>query len=100
MDKKEVVAREGNQVEWTQVSQTLRATILSPERTLYRGEVSSISVPGDKGRFEVLRGHAPILSSLGKGEVRCKGSNPFSITIESGFIEVSHNLVSLCVELP
>lgn len=44
--------------------------ILSPERTLFSGEVESVTLPGTLGEFTVLRHHAPLISSLTAGEVR------------------------------
>lgn len=77
----------------------LQVVIVSPEKTLYTGEVRSVSVPGEKGRFEILRGHAPIISSLVRGTVECGADETFSLEIEGGFVEVARNRVSLCVEL-
>lgn len=41
--------------------------IVSPEATLFKGEVSSVAVPGVNGEFQVLNNHAPIVSILSKG---------------------------------
>ena len=43
--------------------------IISPEATLFTGEVDSVSVPGISGNFQMLNNHAPIVSSLKKGNV-------------------------------
>ncbi len=53
--------------------------IVSPEVTLFRGEVMSLSVPGINGDFEMLNNHAPIVSLLKKGTVRIIGD----ITLEN-----------------
>lgn len=95
---KEVTRQDGNAVEWTVVPDALEVTIVSPEQTLYAGTVESITVPGERGRFEVLKGHAPIISSLTAGTIICTGEDPFELAISGGFIEVAHNRVSLCVE--
>ena len=47
----------------------LRLKVISPEKVIYDGEVESLKVPGTQGSFEVLDNHAPIISSLEKGEV-------------------------------
>jgi len=79
----------------------LRVSIVSPEETLFEGEVESIVVPGEKGRFEVLRNHAPIISTLVAGSVVCKGGSEgdFEQAIKGGFIDVVQNEVSICVEV-
>ena len=73
--------------------------ILTPDKELFQGKVTSVNVPAIDGRFEVLKGHAPIVAALGKGEVRyqlSKGEKR-SIRIEQGFIEVLRDEVSLLV---
>ena len=44
--------------------------ILTPEKKLYSGEVYGIQLPGITGLFEVLDQHAPLVSALGKGNVK------------------------------
>ena len=77
----------------------MKVTIVSPEKTLYTGEVEGVAVPGENGRFEVLNNHAPIISSLTAGTVTCKGTEPFTLEISGGFIEVARNEISVCVEI-
>ena len=74
--------------------------ILSPERTLYSGEVERETLPGALGEFTVLRRHAPIISALVKGEVKylLKDGKEEKVAIASGFAEVKKDKVSVCVE--
>lgn len=73
--------------------------IVSPECTVYQGEVSSVTLPGTSGAFEVLDNHAPLISSLKTGEVIIKDAEgEKKIGILSGFVEVANNEVSICVE--
>ena len=44
--------------------------IVSPEATLFSGEVSSVTLPGSEGEFQILENHASIVSTLTKGNVR------------------------------
>jgi len=55
--------------------------IVSPEATLFSGEVSSVTVPGINGEFQMLKDHAPIVSLLQKGKVILDGD----ITIDEEF---------------
>ncbi len=73
--------------------------ILTPDKELFHGKVTTVNVPAVDGRFEVLKGHAPIVAALGKGEVRFKPvkGEKKSIRIEQGFIEVLRDEVSLLV---
>lgn len=80
-------------------SQGLQVNIVSPEKTLYAGKAESVTVPGTKGCFEILKNHAPIISTLSAGIVVCRGTEEFSIQITGGFVEVTRNEVSVCVEI-
>lgn len=74
--------------------------VISPERTLVHATVDSVELPGTKGRFEVLRDHAPLISSLEKGVIAYRnGESADKVAISSGFVEVNDNHVVACVEL-
>ncbi len=60
---------------------TMNLEIVSPEATLFSGEVSSVTVPGINGEFQMLNDHAPIVSLLQEGKVKITGSG----TIEGPF---------------
>ena len=87
--------------------------IISPEKTLFKGEVDSILFPGTYGDFQVLNNHAPIVSTLTKGKVKIIGKisidegvkDNFEYTdretildIESGTVEMNNNQVILLVD--
>ncbi|MBR4755955.1 MAG: F0F1 ATP synthase subunit epsilon [Bacteroidales bacterium] len=75
--------------------------IISPERSLVHESVGSVELPGSFGRFEVLKDHAPLISSLDKGDVvyRMEDDKEGRVSISSGFVEVCGNHVMVCVEL-
>lgn len=79
----------------------LKLKIVSPEKVFYEGEIESIVVPGTLGRFEVLVGHAPIISSLEKGcvEYTTTDGEKTQFDILGGFVEVQKDVISLCVEI-
>jgi F-type H+-transporting ATPase subunit epsilon len=74
--------------------------ILTPEKRIYSGEVYGIQLPGIEGKFEVLNRHAPIVSALGKGNLKViKDKNTFvNFLIDSGFVEVLNNKATVLVE--
>ena len=77
----------------------MNLVVLTPDKELFQGTVTSVNVPAIGGRFEVLKNHAPIVAALEKGEVRfqlTKGEKR-SFRIEQGFIEVLRNEISLLV---
>jgi len=77
----------------------MKATIISPEQTLFDGEIHLIQVPGTKGSFEVLQNHAPLISTLDKGKIRIVTSQGEELyfDVNNGFIEVKDNQVNVLV---
>lgn len=59
--------------------------IVTPEATLFSGEVTSVAVPGLNGEFEMLNNHAPIVSVLKNGFVKIVGTIEFEETVASKF---------------
>ncbi len=78
----------------------MRLQIISPEKVVFKGEVTSVLVPGTKGDFEILKDHAPIISSLQPGVIEYVTSEGKSqVSIMGGFVEVQKNEISICVEM-
>lgn len=80
--------------------QTLKLDIISPEKKIFSGEVSSVAFPGGLSPFIVLPGHAPLVSSLTEGVIRWKtDATEDSLKIFGGFVEVCNNSITACVEI-
>lgn len=79
----------------------LQLKIVSPEKVEFSGAVQSVRVPGTLGSFEILTGHAPLISSLDAGEVMYKTAEneDKKLAVKGGFVEVQKNAVSVCVEI-
>ena len=78
----------------------IRLHILSPEGAVLDTETSLVMLPGTQGPFEVLRDHAPLITSLEAGEiVYAEGADRKAVAIRSGFAEVRDNHVDVCAEL-
>ncbi|MFT4568114.1 MAG: F-type H+-transporting ATPase subunit epsilon [Saprospiraceae bacterium] len=77
----------------------MNLVILTPEKEVFRGEITSVKVPGTSGQFEILSNHAAIVSSLTEGEVRIldAAGKKLQYNISRGFVEVINNEVSLLV---
>jgi F-type H+-transporting ATPase subunit epsilon len=72
--------------------------VLTPEKKLFQGEVTSVKLPGVSGSFELLENHAPIISALTNGDIEIKqNNNVTTITIVDGFIECLQNKVVVLV---
>lgn len=93
--------------------------VLTPDREIFHGPINSVKVPGILGEFQVLKNHAPIVSSLEAGKVEIvTGEGEYTYydeaaeesktashageklvyRIEGGFIEVLNNEVSLLIQ--
>lgn len=59
--------------------------IVSPEATLFAGEVTSVTVPGVNGEFQMLTDHAPVVSLLQEGEVKVQGNIEIQEEFQSKF---------------
>ena len=70
--------------------------IVSPEATLLHTDVDLVSVPGINGEFQMLNNHAPIVSLLGKGNVKINAQN---MNIEKEFVS-KFNLSYISKNLP
>lgn len=89
--------------------------IVSPETTLFQGEVTSVTLPGVDGSFQILNNHAPIVSILKDGLVKIAApsfhfskeaepkfskidNNTYTLAIQSGTIEMNDNKVIVLVD--
>ncbi|HEY5688172.1 MAG TPA: F0F1 ATP synthase subunit epsilon [Yeosuana sp.] len=69
--------------------------IVSPEATLFSGEVDSVTVPGVNGGFEMLKDHAPIVSLLKEGFVKISGNITLNEEVQNKFIKGEKNTTLL-----
>ena len=69
--------------------------ILTPEKLLFEGEIKSVKLPGRNGEFEILNNHAPIISTLSKGEICVTNSknDKETFNINGGVIEMQNNKI-------
>jgi len=78
----------------------MRINIITPDKKVYEGEIKSVRVPGKKGSFQVLKDHAPIISTLENGSVIMvdeEGKQQiFEVT--GGVIEVKANNIILLAD--
>ncbi|MEO1263716.1 MAG: F0F1 ATP synthase subunit epsilon [Bacteroidota bacterium] len=99
----------------------MNISILTPDKEIFKGAIVSVKVPGTLGQFQVLKGHAPIVSSLGAGEVvlvtdggayqyydeetgsvkeEQQSGKTIKFNVSGGFVEVLNNEISLLIRMP
>ena len=73
--------------------------IITPEQVVFDQSVGLLEVPGMKGRFTLLRNHAPIISVLTKGIIRVvsKTGQEHFFECEGGYLECEENKVTILV---
>ena len=73
--------------------------IVTPERLAYREEVDSVVCPGVEGELGVLPHHAPLVTTLGVGELRIRrGAEEEYFAIAGGFLQVRPDKVIVLAE--
>lgn len=78
----------------------MKLEIITPDSKIYEGDIKSIRVPGKKGSFQVLKDHAPIISTLENGKVFIvdQDGKETNLEINGGVIEVKMNKIILLAE--
>lgn len=73
--------------------------IVTPERLAYSNTVDSVQLPGSEGELGVLPHHAPLVATLGIGELRIrKGGEEEAFAIVGGFLQVRPDKVVVMAE--
>jgi len=91
----------------------MQLDIISPEASLFSGKVTSVTVPGADGEFQMLNNHAPIVSVLTRGKVKIqtnsleenttfqdrfsKEANKYVLDIDSGTLEMKDNKIVILI---
>jgi len=78
----------------------MRIEIITPDKKVFDRDIKSVRVPGKKGSFQVLKDHAPIISTLESGSVITvdqEGTQKI-FEISGGVIEVKANKIILLAD--
>ena len=77
----------------------LKVSVISPERTLFDGEVDSLIAPAFDGEVGILPQHAPMMTLLGRGTLRLGSDGAAGrFAIEGGFMQVADDVVRVVTE--
>lgn len=77
--------------------------IVTPDEKIFEGEVTSATFPGSDGSFQVLENHAPLISTLGDGDIKFiqmveKKPEETIINVSGGVVEIHNNNVTVLAE--
>jgi F-type H+-transporting ATPase subunit epsilon len=75
-------------------------SILTPEQSVFEGEVEYVEAPGTEGYFGVLAHHAALVSGLAAGTLRIRhaGGREEKMGVRGGFFEVSNNKATVLAD--
>ncbi len=79
------------------MNKDLHLEIITPEKILFHDTIGLIEVPSHRGRFTILRDHAPIISVLSEGNIRVQGKTgtEYNFECKAGYLECSDNKVTV-----
>ena len=75
----------------------LTVSVISPEAVVFEGTTDSVVAPAFDGQVGILTGHAPMVTLLGKGELRL-GVGGQRFHVEGGFLQVVDDVVRVVTE--
>jgi len=75
--------------------------IVTPEKTLYSNDVKYVNIPGSKGKFGVLKNHAPVISTLEKGQIKVVENDDTELffDVNGGVVEVLKNNIIVLAKM-
>ena len=77
----------------------MRVEIITPDKSLFKGEATLVTVPGVDGSMGFLNNHAPLITVLKAGEVKVKTDTSEELfAIKGGVVEVMNNSVIILAE--
>ena len=82
------------------MAERLTLELATPTRLVVSAEVDEVVAPGSLGYFGVLPGHAPLLATLGIGEVTYRiGRDEHHVAVSGGFAEVRNDKVIILADV-
>ena len=79
-------------------TKTMHLIILTPDQKVFEGSVQKATFPGSAGSFQVLKYHAPLVSTLQKGAILYGGERQEHVlAIEKGLVEVLNNIITVLI---
>ncbi len=78
----------------------MRVSIISPEKSVFDGEATSVIAPAYDGKVGILPRHAPFMTLIGDGTltVRQDGDSTREFHVRGGFLQVMNDVVNVVAE--
>ncbi len=83
------------------MAETFTFELVSPERLLLSEEVRSVVAPGSEGAFEIMKGHAPFLSTLRPGfvEATLASGEKKRVYVRGGFADAGPTRLTVLADV-
>ena len=74
--------------------------IVTPDTTIFTGEINLAQLPGLDGSFEIMNNHAPLISVLKKGKIKVVDRQNLLqyFEVKGGVVEVQRNKILVLAE--
>ncbi|KKX51482.1 MULTISPECIES: ATP synthase F1 subunit epsilon [Sphingobacterium] len=77
----------------------MKLSIITPDKIVFEGDATAVTVPGTSGSFQILKDHAAIISTLEDGKVIVQqGKDEQILDIKGGVVEAKNNVVTILAE--
>lgn len=77
----------------------MKLSIITPDKIVFEGDATAVTVPGTSGSFQILKDHAAIISTLEDGKVIVQqGKDEQILNIKGGVVEAKNNVVTILAE--
>jgi F-type H+-transporting ATPase subunit epsilon len=77
----------------------MKLEIITPEKNVFSGEVDVVTLPGVNGQFQILKDHAPMVSTLKTGDlVYSVAGKAETIVVDGGVVQILNNKVLVLAE--
>jgi len=78
----------------------VKIEIVTPDTTIFEGEISLAQLPGLDGSFEIMNNHAPLISVLKKGRIKLIDKQQLAqyFDVNGGVVEVLENKILILAE--
>ena len=81
------------------MAKSLKLDVVTPDKTLFSGEIESLVAPAVEGYLGVLPDHAPMIVGLVPGEVKYRvGGKAHFLAVAGGFMEIGSNHITLLAD--
>ncbi|GAA4333494.1 F0F1 ATP synthase subunit epsilon [Pigmentiphaga soli] len=80
---------------------TIHVDVVSAEASIFAGEATFVTLPGEAGELGILPGHAPLISRIRPGTVRISRADngeEEDIFVAGGLIEVQPGIVTVLAD--